>query len=62
MDITPKIESTIIQITINANEVLKGWVIYYGSLMRQAEKGELDEFKVIKACKRVLEDLGEIEC
>lgn len=54
----PKIEEQAVAVTINANYLLQGWAVYYGLLMRQADNGPSVKADVIKACKRVLEDLG----
>jgi hypothetical protein len=53
-----EIPETTVAVSVNSNFLLKGWLIYYGLLMRQAENGDHVKADVIKACKRVLEDLG----
>jgi hypothetical protein len=55
-----KVEEITVAVSINSNYLNRGWLTYYGLLMRQADNGEPSKSDVIKACKRVLEDL-EVE-
>lgn len=59
MDYDPqhKVEEQSIACSVNANYLLQGWLVMYGIMMRQAENGEARKAEVIKAAKRVLEDL-----
>jgi len=50
-------QETTVTLSINANFLLNGWLIHYGVLMRQAQNSDYDKDNIIKACKRVLEDL-----
>lgn len=59
MDI--KVEEQTIACSVNANFLLQGWLVYYGILMRQAQNSDMSKDEVIKACKRVLEDLGDFD-
>lgn len=52
-----EITETTVTLTVGSNFLLTGWLIYYGILMRQAQNNDFDKDMVIKACKRVLEDL-----
>ncbi len=53
----PKTEEIAVSLTVNANFLLEGWLVYYGVLMRQAMKSDHEKDEVIKACKRIIEDL-----
>lgn len=57
----PKVEETTVACSVNANFLLNGWLVYYGILMRQAQNSDMSKDEVIKACKRVLEDLGDFD-
>lgn len=57
MDDDIKTEEQTVACSVNANFLLQGWLVMYGIMMRQAENGEARKAEVIKACKRVLEDL-----
>lgn len=51
------IPQTEVTLSVGSNFLLDGWLIHYGILMRQAQNGDHIKAEVIKACKRVLEDL-----
>ena len=53
----PKPEEYTLAMSVNSNYLNRGWMTIYGILMRQAENNEDRKLEVIKACKRVLEDL-----
>ena len=52
-----QIPQTVVTLSVESNFLLAGWLIHYGVLMRQALQNDLAKDDVIKACKRVLEDL-----
>lgn len=54
---TSELPETTVAVSINSNYLLKGWLVYYGLLMRLADNGPTVKADVIKACRRVLEDL-----
>lgn len=51
------IEQATVTLSVDSNFLLNGWLIHYGILMRQAQNSDYDKDMVVKACKRVLEDL-----
>lgn len=52
-----KVQETTVTLSVNANFLLAGWLVHYGVLMRQAMNNDVAKDDVVKACKRVLEDL-----